>query len=660
MLYTMAFLLGAGSSRDSTDYKYVELVVPNANNQEVLRIFEGQPIPLPKTIVFGSTPDQKDLLRSITMDLAQDDTVTSSILMEDSEIPQDDGFRNVTAFAESAGCYGDTDPGHQVCVWMYKVNNDNNATLSLDLLFGGDESSATNEVLACTQQIVQQALYKNIADNSTTSSPTTSVKQIQLVPALESLENTAKTNAFFLIFPGIMLVLALTNSLQFLMAPLSTDKFTDRVRSFVLVGVKLRVYLHTWLLYLSLEALIPAAVLTMVSFVWTMFPASSPGLVFVSHYLALVHLNSVALLLTQIAPQEELTQGLPWLMAIISGAVGIAILLTIRADETISLTVLAIPSPFAGMMQYCAIYSNYDAGGLKVGIHAGDNVAESGLLGCYLAQLAGILIWNVALMWWILPKPSLITYIQGATNRLVDEAEEETTPLSRDADKFEPLHPDAEVLLEVKGLKYTYKSGFCENAEKSVEVLKGLDMDVCRGEVFGYLGHNSSGKTTSIGIMSGELLLQEGSITYNFSNGKSTVGEASDLPHIRQEIGICLQHNDALHEDLSAREFLTLFAKLKGNIPQNRNQSKEDAINAEVERRLADIKFTSSEDADKPIDTYSGGMKRKVCSESKVLYYAMMVLRFKHKPHTHTKLCLSISLYSCSCISCRSGGGIPG
>ena len=150
-----------------------------------------------------------------------------------------------------------------------------------------------------------------------------------------------------------------------------------------------------------------------------------------------------------------------------------------------------------------------------------------------------------------------------------------------------------------------------------MEVLKGLDLEICRGEVFGYLGHNSSGKSTSIGILSGELGLQEGSVTYHFQNGDATLEQAADVSRIQQNIGVCLQHNDSLHGDVSAREFLRLFASLKGRIPQSPGQSKAEAIEAEVERRLADIKFTSSEDADKLIDTYSGGMKRKVCSKSK-------------------------------------------
>lgn len=87
------------------------------------------------------------------------------------------------------------------------------------------------------------------------------------------------------------------------------------------------------------------------------------------------------------------------------------------------------------------------------------------------------------------------------------------------------------------------------------------------------------------------------------------------MNRIRKNIGICPQHNQQIegHGDVSCREILHLFAKLKGRIPLSSGQSKEEAIDAEVERRLEEIKFTSAEDADKPIISYSGGMKRKVC-----------------------------------------------
>ena len=68
-----------------------------------------------------------------------------------------------------------------------------------------------------------------------------------------------------------------------------------------------------------------------------------------------------------------------------------------------------------------------------------------------------------------------------------------------------------------------------------------------------------------------------------------------------------------LQDDMTARETLRLFAHLKGGVLKNTaDQSVEDAVEAEVDRRLAEVSFTSDEDADKLVGTFSGGMKRKI------------------------------------------------
>ena len=55
---------------------------------------------------------------------------------------------------------------------------------------------------------------------------------------------------------------------------------------------------------------------------------------------------------------------------------------------------------------------------------------------------------------------------------------------------------DAEIVIDVKGLTKRY-------ADKTV--VNGLDMTVRRGEIFGFLGPNGSGKTTSIRMLCGLL-----------------------------------------------------------------------------------------------------------------------------------------------------------
>jgi ABC-2 type transport system ATP-binding protein len=49
-----------------------------------------------------------------------------------------------------------------------------------------------------------------------------------------------------------------------------------------------------------------------------------------------------------------------------------------------------------------------------------------------------------------------------------------------------------DLAITTKGLKKSYKK---------IEVLKGVDFDVWRGEVFALLGSNGAGKTTTIKIL---------------------------------------------------------------------------------------------------------------------------------------------------------------
>lgn len=97
------------------------------------------------------------------------------------------------------------------------------------------------------------------------------------------------------------------------------------------------------------------------------------------------------------------------------------------------------------------------------------------------------------------------------------------------------------------------------------------------------------------------------------NDGVARLDNPDHVDRIRGKIGVCPQHNDSLQENLTCRETLRLFARLKGRIPKrSADQSDEESIEQEVKRRLEDIAFTSAGDADKEIGTYSGGMKRKV------------------------------------------------
>jgi ABC-2 type transport system ATP-binding protein len=127
------------------------------------------------------------------------------------------------------------------------------------------------------------------------------------------------------------------------------------------------------------------------------------------------------------------------------------------------------------------------------------------------------------------------------------------------------------------------------------------------------LGHNGAGKSTSLALFAAELKLQHGDATYHLRQGDTELRDADGANNlIRTKIGVCPQHNTALQDELTCRETLRLFAYLKGGISIGAGQSVDEAVEAEVERRLQDVQFTSDENADTPVGTFSGGMKRKV------------------------------------------------
>ncbi|MCL2465360.1 MAG: ATP-binding cassette domain-containing protein, partial [Micrococcales bacterium] len=64
----------------------------------------------------------------------------------------------------------------------------------------------------------------------------------------------------------------------------------------------------------------------------------------------------------------------------------------------------------------------------------------------------------------------------------------------------------AGIAVDVRGLRKSFKE---------TDVLKGVDFDVRRGEIFALLGSNGAGKTTTIRILSTLLLPDGGSASVN-------------------------------------------------------------------------------------------------------------------------------------------------
>jgi ABC-2 type transport system ATP-binding protein len=125
--------------------------------------------------------------------------------------------------------------------------------------------------------------------------------------------------------------------------------------------------------------------------------------------------------------------------------------------------------------------------------------------------------------------------------------------------------------------------------------LDGVSFAVAQGEMFGLLGPNGAGKTTLLSILS--CLLEA-------SAGEARILDRKLLPaarELRREIGIVPQEL-ALYGELTARENLHFFGELYGLGGAHLRQRMEDVLNA-----------VGLEDrADQRVDTFSGGMKRRL------------------------------------------------
>lgn len=136
----------------------------------------------------------------------------------------------------------------------------------------------------------------------------------------------------------------------------------------------------------------------------------------------------------------------------------------------------------------------------------------------------------------------------------------------------------------VKGLKKSFKD---------MEVLKGVDFEVQRGEIFALLGSNGAGKTTIVNILSTLLKADSGSgSVYSF-----------DVQHqpdqVRRSISLTGQFA-ALDGIQTGRENLIMIGKLRG--VSNPSKIAEDLL----------TRFSLTDAADRRADTYSGGMKRRL------------------------------------------------
>ncbi len=150
-----------------------------------------------------------------------------------------------------------------------------------------------------------------------------------------------------------------------------------------------------------------------------------------------------------------------------------------------------------------------------------------------------------------------------------------------------PLNPEGVNMVKIKNFSKTYAG----STKKSVD---DLSLEIHDGEVFGFIGHNGAGKSTTIKSLVGIQSITEGSIEI----------EGYDIARQPLEAKLRLGYvsdNHALYEKLTGREYINYVADLY----MVSKEDKEARINKFVKM------FQLEHAIDNEIKSYSHGMKQK-------------------------------------------------
>ncbi|WP_315121216.1 ABC transporter ATP-binding protein [uncultured Clostridium sp.] len=135
------------------------------------------------------------------------------------------------------------------------------------------------------------------------------------------------------------------------------------------------------------------------------------------------------------------------------------------------------------------------------------------------------------------------------------------------------------------------------------EVLKGINLDVYKGQIIGYIGPNGAGKSTTVKIMLGLIEGYEGKI--------EIFGESIEKGAIeyKRRIGYVPETAD-IYDSLTAKEYLTFIGELYGLTPSEVDDKA---------KRLMNI-FGIENAYNSRVSSYSKGMRQKVVIISSLIH----------------------------------------
>ena len=144
-------------------------------------------------------------------------------------------------------------------------------------------------------------------------------------------------------------------------------------------------------------------------------------------------------------------------------------------------------------------------------------------------------------------------------------------------------------MIKINSLSKMYK-----NADRFA--VKNLSLIVNDGEVFGFIGANGAGKSTTIKCITGILPYNDGSIEIaGYDMAKDSISAKKNIGYVSD--------NHSVYDKLTGREYVNFLANIYGVSKQDRDQRLNDLS----------IRFDLQDKLDSPIKSYSHGMKQKIC-----------------------------------------------
>ncbi|MBD3341278.1 MAG: ATP-binding cassette domain-containing protein, partial [Candidatus Lokiarchaeota archaeon] len=158
-------------------------------------------------------------------------------------------------------------------------------------------------------------------------------------------------------------------------------------------------------------------------------------------------------------------------------------------------------------------------------------------------------------------------------------------------DKFMKNTKNNEIIIQFKDL--TKKFG-------NFYAVSNLNLEIKRGEILGFLGHNGAGKSTTMKMMAYLITPTKGEILIR-NDGSLEKLTRKNKDYLLDNIGFLIE-NPAFYGNMTPRQILTYFAKLKG-YPRKK-------VKKRVEQMVGMMGMTKW--IDTKVNTFSKGMRQKI------------------------------------------------